>query len=322
MAGFELYAGRLARHRRTWTAAIILLGVVIITLSQILPLIPWLMQALPLIAAHKSPPMPVIDGMFLVEETGVTILLILAWVYLFERRGAQTLGFNHHGVRRFVRGYLIGCGFLVAVVGGLWAAGVYTFVSPGVWLAPSLPAIGAILGYMAAFIIQGSSEELFMRGWLMGTVSSRHGLLFAIIFNSILFGAMHLFNPAPTTVKLAGVANVTLFGVFISLYAARERSLWGACAFHAAWNWLLGIGFGLEVSGLVLKVPPLIAKLKDTPGIPWYLSGGAWGPEASILTTVVLLAGIGFLLWRGALMPGTSYETPENPMPVVNFVRK
>ncbi len=322
MAGFELYAGRKARHRRTWTLAIVIIGTLFVLISQMLPLIPWMVRVVPLIAAQKPFPMPELNGLYIIEEAALTIALILGWIFLFERRGGKTVGFTHHPVQRFVRGYLIGCGFLAVVVGGLWAMGVYAVEGPGVWQAPTLAALLTIAGYAAVFIVQGSSEELFNRGWLMGTLASRHGLLFAIIFNSVLFGAMHLLNPAPTIVKLAGVANVVLFGFFISLYACRERSLWGACAFHGAWNWLLGIGFGLEVSGLDLKVAPLIVNLKDAPGIPWYLSGGAWGPEASILTTIVLLAGIAFLVKEGALAPGESFETPENPMPVVNFVRK
>ncbi len=322
MAGFELYAGRLARHRRTWTAAIIGLGFVFLLLSQFLPLLPWMMRMAPLIAAHKPLAAPAITGAYIIEATALMIILIVGWVFVFEQRGPQTLGLNHHAGWRFLRGYLIGCAFLAAVVCGLWALGVYTIEGPGVWRAPSLAAVLAILGYAAAFVVQGSSEEIYSRGWMMGTIASRHGLLFAVIFNAVLFGAMHLANPSPWMVKLAGVGNVGLFGVFISLYACRERSIWGACAFHGAWNWLLGIGFGLEVSGLDLKVAPLIVDLKDAPGVPWYLSGGAWGPEASILTTVILLAGIVFLLARGALKPGSSYETPEKPLPVVNFVRQ
>ena len=85
--------------------------------------------------------------------------------------------------------------------------------------------------------------------------------------------------------------NIVLFGLFISLYAVREGSLWGVCGWHAAWNWLLGLGFGLEVSGIRIDTVPLVADLTVAPGAPWWLTGGAFGPEASVVTTAVLLAG-------------------------------
>ena len=150
-----------------------------------------------------------------------------------------------------------------------------------------------------------------MRGWLMQIVASRHGVVWGVIINSIVFGALHLGNIKPSPAMYAGCANVALFGVFISLYAARERSLWGVCGWHAAWNWFLGVGFGLEVSGIHMDVEPLVVDLKDAPHAAWWLSGGEWGPEASVVATAVLLAGIVYLLVRGALTPGDSYGGPQ-----------
>jgi hypothetical protein len=59
----------------------------------------------------------------------------------------------------------------------------------------------------------------------------------------------------------------------------------------------------------------LIVDLKDTPGQPWWLSGGSWGPEASVFTTVVLLVGIIVLIRKGALKPGNSYPAPVSEAP-------
>ncbi len=316
MAGFELYAPREVRDRRTWTAAIIILGVVFIIVASVLPFIPFILERIaavrtnPELARHMQPPAIGIVEMFL--PTGLLIFFILAWVMVFERRKPAAIGFNEKALPRFARGFLIGCAFLVAVVGGLWATGVYQVDNWAVWARPSAMTFLTIAGYALLFMIQGSSEETFMRGWLMGTVSSRHGIAWAVFINSIVFGAMHLGNIKPSPELWGGAGNVALFGVFISLYAARERSIWGVYGWHAAWNWLLGVGFGLEVSGLNLKVTPLVVDLKDAPGQPWWLTGGSWGPEASVFTTVVLLVGIIVLIRKGALRPGNSYSVAES----------
>lgn len=140
-----------------------------------------------------------------------------------------------------------------------------------------------------------------MRGWLMQLVASRHGLVIAIVINSVLFAILHGGNIAPSKELALALANLILFGVMISLYAIKEGSLWGVCAWHTAWNWLLGVGFGLEVSGGRMAVQSLVIDLAPKDGAPWWLTGGAFGPEASVVTTIVLLAGCAYFGATGAL---------------------
>lgn len=313
MAGFELYAPRTAEHKRTWTLAIIGILLVINILSGILAAIPYGFQAAAYLQSHpgatmKDVPPPDLNGLwFLIAPTAISIALVLLWMFAFEKRRPEVIGFNGDGVKRFFRGYGWGCAMLVFVVGVIWAMGGYRIEGPGAWAAAAMATLLPIAGYCLGFVIQGSSEEVLTRGWLMQTVASRHGIVIAVILNSLLFGAAHLGNIKPSPAMYAGCANVALFGVFISLYACRDRSLWGVCGWHGAWNWLLGLGFGLEVSGLKMGAKPLIVDLGDTPGAAWWLTGAEWGPEASIVTTLMLLTGIVILIWKGALRPGESY---------------
>ena len=115
----------------------------------------------------------------------------------------------------------------------------------------------------------------------------------------MLFGLLHASNIDPSPELLTGVLNVVLFGVFIGVYAAREGSLWGVCGWHAAWNWLLGLGFGLEVSGHVIDSTPLVVDLGTQTTVPWWVTGAAFGPEGSVVTTAVLLIGIAVLILKG-----------------------
>ena len=298
MAGIELYAERKRRHRRTWTAAAIALCLVFMVGGQVGALYPA-------IALGFVSPGGGADGWpqlayELVAAFGLGSVLVLLWAWLFERRGPATVGLNAKGPMRFLRGYLLGLAFLLTVIGVIWAAGGYVVEGAGAFGSAAIGAALLPIGVLLlGFIIQGSSEELLFRGWLMQLIASRHGLWIAVIANSALFALAHAGNIEPSKELLVGLANIVLFGLFISLYAVREGSLWGVCGWHAAWNWLLGLGFGLEVSGMKIDSLPLITDLAAAPGAVWWLTGGAFGPEASVVATAVLLIGTVVLAMRG-----------------------
>jgi membrane protease YdiL (CAAX protease family) len=298
MTGIELYAERKQRHRRTWTVAAIVLAIAFMVGGEI-------GAYLPARAAGFVTPGGGDDGWpqlayQLGAAFGLATVLLLLWVRLFERRGAATLGLNAKGPLRFLRGYLLGLVFLLTVVGVIWAAGGYVVEGTGAFGSAAVGAALLPIGVlMLGFIIQGSSEELLFRGWLMQLIASRHGIWIAVVANSALFALAHAGNIEPSKELAVGLANIVLFGLFISLYAVREGSLWGVCGWHAAWNWLLGLGFGLEVSGMKIDSLPLITDLTAAPGAAWWLTGGAFGPEASLAATAVLLTGTVVLMLRG-----------------------
>ena len=297
MTGIEIYAPRKPRHRRTWTAAALALAVVFIIVSQIFAAVPGIMLGFMTIEGETVGWQ---GTAFTLASFAVTAGVVILWVTLFERRGLATIGFNGSGLKRFARGYVVGLAFLIAVVGIIWALGGYRIDAGGAFSAANVgAALVPILVLMAGFVIQGSTEEILTRGWLMQVIASRHGLAWGIGLSSILFGLLHALNIDPSPELLTGVLNVVLFGVFIGIYAAREGSLWGVCGWHAAWNWLLGLGFGLEVSGQVIETTPLIVDLGTQATVPWWVTGAAFGPEGSVVTTAVLLSGIAVLVLKG-----------------------
>tara|TARA_R110002096_G_scaffold16783_4_gene57185 strand:+ start:55 stop:1032 length:978 start_codon:yes stop_codon:yes gene_type:complete len=294
MAGREIYAPREARQRRTWTLAAIVLLVVFMAGGQILGVIPGIL--LGLINTETGEMGWVGTTYILIAAFGASAVLLLLWSTFFERRSPATVGLNGRFPVRFLRGYGLGLAFLAAVVGIIWALGGYQIEASGNLAMASLIPVAWLL---AGFIIQGSTEELMFRGWLMGLIASRHGIWLAIIINSVLFGAVHASNIDWSQELMFGLGNIVLVGVFLSLYAAKEGSLWGVCGWHAAWNWLLASGFGLPVSGQDVLVDPIIIDLADTPDAAWWLTGGVFGPEASVVTSAVLVVGIIVLLVRG-----------------------
>jgi len=82
-----------------------------------------------------------------------------------------------------------------------------------------------------------------------------------------------------------------LVGVFLAFYALREGSLWGICGLHAAWNWAQGSVFGFSVSGTGVPGGSLF-NLQTNPAASELLTGGVFGPEASLVVTVVLVGAV------------------------------
>jgi len=297
MSGIELYAPRRPRHRRTWTIAALVLALAFIIAGQIAGAFPGMMLG------FLTPQAEAVGWQgtaYMLAAFAFTAGIVILWVTLFERRGLREIGFNGSGLKRFVRGYAIGLAFLLVVVGAIWALGGYRIDAAGAFGAANVgAALIPIVVLLVCFVFQGSTEEILTRGWLMQVIASRHGLAWGMGLSSALFGLLHAANIEPSPELVAGVLNVVLFGVFIGLYAAREGSLWGVCGWHAAWNWLLGLGFGLEVSGHVIETTPLVVDLGTQTTVPWWITGGAFEPEGSVVTTAVLLIGSIVLVAKG-----------------------
>jgi hypothetical protein len=58
--------------------------------------------------------------------------------------------------------------------------------------------------------------------------------------------------------------------------------------------------FGLPTTGIDLGLAPLLADYMPAPDAPFWLTGGADGPEGSVLTPIVLVVGsliLARMLW-------------------------
>jgi len=210
------------------------------------------------------------------------ILLVFLYMKVVEKRSFRTMGFEKKGYKKYLTGFLFGLVlFSIAVVLSILFGGMTMKLS---FQASFLPAIITIL---LGFLIQGASEEVVFRGWVLPVVGARYNLKIAIILSSALFALLHGLNPGIT---LLSVVNLVLFGVFAAVYALQEESLWGICGFHSAWNWIQGSVFGVKVSGTTVPGGSIFittpVESKDL------ISGGAFGIEGSILCSIVFIVGI------------------------------
>ncbi len=150
---------------------------------------------------------------------------------------------------------------------------------------PAASLLGAG-GVQLLVLAPGSAaEEVAMRGFVMQQLLRGTNRPIAVCATSVLFGVAHLGNP---NASLVAAANITLVGIWFALLVLRSGSLWAAIGAHVAWNWFEGFVWGQPVSGL----RPAASLFRRVASEGTFWTGGAFGPEAAGLTTVLLGAAI------------------------------
>jgi membrane protease YdiL (CAAX protease family) len=228
---------------------------------------------------------PLITSMFLVFSFLPIFLFVWGWLVVFERRMFWTTGLERSGIlEKYVRGAVIGVLMMAAPIAFLSLAGFLVFESnPAEW--EGWTALPGVLILLVGWLVQGAAEETLTRGFLLPVFGIRFSPIWGVLISSGLFASLHLFN---ANLNLIAMINLFLFGIFASIYAMREGSLWGVFAIHSFWNWAQGNLFGLEVSGSQFGSTTLF-NLKAVG--PIILTGGDFGPEGGLAITLILIIG-------------------------------
>jgi membrane protease YdiL (CAAX protease family) len=286
-----LFGAANAGYRRTWAWATLLLVPVFLISGQILFLLPA--KLLGWITVDNVETYPHILHL-IIGAFAIAALIFILWIRFFERRDLASvgLGLDGNALKRFVRGFVSGLVMAAAVVYAVRLFGGYSVEAETQLALADLAPIAILL---FAFILQSGTEELIFRGWMMGRLAERYGLWVGVVGNSILFTLMHVDIENVSALGVSGIAIFTtatlLFSIFLSLLVIRERSIWGAAAWHAAWNWMFITWFGLPTTGIELGLAPLAADYMPAPDAAVWLTGGTDGPEGSVFTPAVLVVG-------------------------------
>lgn len=154
-----------------------------------------------------------------------------------------------------------------------------------------------LLGRLLLFLLMAVTEEIMLRGFVLGRMLSEGMNRFVALFlSSALFSAMHLLNP---NFALLPFVNVLLGGCLLGASFLYTRNLCFPIVLHWFWNWLQGPVLGYEVSGMDSGETLLTLRLTGSE----LLTGGNFGFEGSLLCTVLLVVGtlviIGYYERRG-----------------------
>lgn len=210
-----------------------------------------------------------------------TLLTYAGFVRLIERRRVAELDFAK-AAPEFGAGLVAGAFLFSITMLVLFALGFVDITRAGGWQALGYPLLDALIAAV--------TEEVLMRGVLFRIVEASLGSWIALVFSAALFGALHGFNPGATltsSIAIALEAGVLLAAVFMY-----TRRLWMVIGLHTAWNFTEGGVFGASVSGGNAN-----GMLSSSFHGPDVLTGGAFGPEASIVAVVVCLAAGVVFLW-------------------------
>jgi len=226
---------------------------------------------------------------------GSTALLLYLWVRIKEGRGFSSLGFRGRGAfTKFLAGLLLGAGMMTlgvlipAALGDL-ATGRSEHDATGTG------ALGLLAVLLVVFILQGSTEEIVFRGYMLPIGIRQMPAWVAVVATSVIFAVMHI------GAGVIGTTNIVLYAIFASLLTIQQGSLWMICGFHAGWNYFQGNVFGVPVSGS--PEPTSFFTFGPTRGSRELISGGDFGIEASLVGTallILLLAGTALLMRRSS----------------------
>ncbi len=241
----------------------------------------------------------------LLRRVGVFLCAVLAYcayVRWMEKRPVAELRL---APRMTVLAGAAGAAMIGACLLALYAAGAYV-VTAQRDIDPDLLGVAMVISIAAML------EEIAYRGLMFGILERAFGTLPALWLQALVFALMHIANVedrADPVAQVSTVVSVALLGALWALIYVHTRNLWAVAAHHAAWNYTILLT-GLPLSGLEdwRAITPLASVAL---GSGW-MTGDVFGPEAAVLTMLVVAVAIGLLLriahTRGRLRRGHDAE--------------
>lgn len=278
--------GVLAPGKLRWLRAagwmVVLAAAVVIAFNAIARATLWLLAAT---RGTDLAVAPAVDKLVAACVGAMAIVALYGVAVRFgERRRVSELSLRHLAPDLLL-GVLVGAALMAVIVAALWL---------GRWVVITPQPVEAIAIALRDSIRSGVVEELLLRLVIFRLLWRAFGVWPALAVSASLFGLLHLSNPDSSL--LAAVALIAGEGIGIGLYLITGR-IWAAMGMHAAWNFTQGWLFGAAVSGTTdIAGGPLA--LRPMPGVPDLLSGGGFGPEASLAALIVSLAASAAFLLR------------------------
>ncbi|MGN0476828.1 MAG: lysostaphin resistance A-like protein [Ruminococcus sp.] len=219
----------------------------------------------------------------LITYYGYIVMTGVALLYwkLIEKKPLSEMGLTKRFGNYFI-GIIIGIILLAFSVFAIVLTGNIEY--KGIFENADILMIILLFG---GFIIQGATEEILCRGVVFHSLKEKTSLAVAMDISTLMFVIPHLSSlfDGGVIYGVFGVINLLLISTIFSLLTIRFKSIWAACGLHSFWNAILFCILGLNLSGKEETVTAIF-NMQSVGNNIW--NGGAYGIEASIITTVVL----------------------------------
>lgn len=237
-------------------------------------------------------------------QLGLVTLATLGCTWICTRLRREPLTsigfrFDRLWIKDLGLGAVLGGGQMLAAVAMIWMLGGVGIGFNHDWNLLALGS-GSLL-----FVVVALQEEVLFRGFLFQRLHDGLGAWPSLIVLAVLFAVAHEDNPGmEAATQTVATMDLALGGIVLGLAYIRTRSLALPIGIHFGWNWMQGAILGFAVSGTnaggVLH-PTLLEK-------PEWLTGGAFGIEASVFSVVVdAVLLIVLLCWK----PHSAAPAPE-----------
>jgi membrane protease YdiL (CAAX protease family) len=204
-------------------------------------------------------------------------------VFLGEARTPRELALRP-ALPEIAAGLMVGLLMFSAVMAVMLGFNLYDIT----WHGPTPAWHGAGLAIQSSVL-----EEVVIRGAVLRLAWRAFGPWAAFIISAALFGVGHAGNPGASLFSTLCVGVEA--GIMLGSFYALTGRLWISIGVHAAWNFTQGYLFGAAVSGG--DFGEALARSTARRGLPDWLTGGAFGPEASAPAFGVCLAVGAAALW-------------------------
>ena len=229
-------------------------------------------------------PMDTLKDEALMAVSTVLATLITAAI---ERRKLSQLALGlKNALPRFLQGLIIGIAAMCVLIGVLWLCKAIV-IGPVVLHGKDIWTYGG--QWALVFLLVGIFEEFAFRGYLMQSLARGLNYRWATMIMGVLFVFAHTQSKGEGVI---GYGLVFIAAIVFSLSVWRTGTMWWAIGFHAAWDYTQSFVFGVADSGHLSAGTLMTAK----PAGPDWLSGGATGPEGSVLAAVIMLLVAG-IIW-------------------------
>jgi uncharacterized protein len=208
-------------------------------------------------------------------------------IRIYDQGSLAGVGFpwNRGAVRNLLLGIGGGVGAAVLILGGALITGSAHFEASQTAPAQS---IGASLFLTVVLLFGAAGEEMLFRGYAFQVLLGALGPFATILPISMLFALAHSGN---LNVTFLGLVNTFGWGVVLGYAFLRSGDLWLPIGLHFGWNWALPL-FGVNLSGFTMSITGYA--MRWTVGPLW--SGGDYGPEGGLVTTLVIFLLITWLV--------------------------